>query len=89
MQEEQRIHFGLGGTVTRTMTENFREMKVGCNRILMNIFIEKVITDSQEMFLYYNIIDKVNYFQTKRRENYQMRIPQILAPLGLNVENPV
>ena len=45
------MHFGQGGTIIRTMTENFREMKVACNNIFMNIFIAKAITDSWGMFL--------------------------------------
>ena len=45
------MHFGLDGTITRTMTENIREMKLACNSIFMSIYIAKVITDSCGMFL--------------------------------------
>ena len=34
-----------GGTITRTMIENFREMKVACNNVFMSIFLAKLITD--------------------------------------------
>ena len=45
------MHFGQGGTITKTMTENFREMIVACNNIFMSIFIVKAITDYCGMFL--------------------------------------
>ena len=32
------MHFGEGGTITITMTEYFREMKVPCNSIFLSIF---------------------------------------------------
>ena len=44
------MYFGLGETITRTMTENFREMKVACNSIFKRIFKMRVITDSWGMF---------------------------------------
>ena len=36
-----------------------------------------------------SLIDKIDGFQPKKRENYWMRTLKTLAPLGLNVENAV
>ena len=45
------MHFGLGGTITTTVTESVREMKVAGNSIFMSISIAEVTTDSWEIFL--------------------------------------
>ena len=45
------MHFGQRGTITMSMTRNFKEMKVSCNNIFMSIFIAKTITDSWGMFV--------------------------------------
>lgn len=45
------MHFGLGGTITMTVTGIVREIKVARNSIFMSISIAKVITDPWEIFL--------------------------------------
>ena len=40
------MHCKLGGVITRTMTKNFREMKLRINGIFMNVFVEKAIRNN-------------------------------------------
>ena len=44
------MYFEIGGSITRTMTENFREINITCNNIFISIFIAKVIIDFREIF---------------------------------------
>ena len=76
------MHFGQAETITITMTEDFREMKVPCNNIFLNIFL----SESHNGFLWnasVSLIDKFNGFQPKKKENYKMRTLKTLAPLDL------
>ena len=52
----ETTHFSLGGTIAKTMTENFKEIKVACSSIFMRIFMTKFITDS------WGMIDKTDGF---------------------------
>lgn len=45
------MYFGLRETITRKMTENFREIKVASNSVFMSIITAKTITDSWQMSL--------------------------------------
>ena len=76
------MHFGQGETIAITMTEDFREMKVPCNSIFLNIFL----SESHSGFLWnasVSLIDKFNGLQPKKKENYKMRTLKTLAPLDL------